>query len=91
MSKDKEHTLQKLKMFFKTSKSLPSKKKIFFTNGFLNLIFFAISGLFVITPEIERELKPETPIAQRLRAIRDLENIVLERNLEDVSFITCDS
>lgn len=45
----------------------------------------------MITPEIERELKPETPIAQRLRAIRDLENIVLERNLEDVSFITCDS
>jgi hypothetical protein len=42
------------------------------------------SGNFVLTPEVERELKPETPIAQRVRMIKDLETVVLQNNLEDV-------
>lgn len=40
--------------------------------------------MFTLTKEIERDLRPETPIAQRIRTLRELENVVLTRNLEEV-------
>ena len=38
---------------------------------------------FCITAEIERELRPETPVAQRCKTLRDLGDDVLNKRLEE--------
>ncbi|XP_055692341.1 tuberin isoform X2 [Lutzomyia longipalpis] len=67
----KENTMQKLKQFFKSSK----------TPG---------GGLqqpvdFTLTPEIERELRPETPVNQRCKILRELGEDLRKGKVEEGS------
>ncbi|GAB0090874.1 Tuberin [Sergentomyia squamirostris] len=77
----KETRIQKLKQFFKSSKA-------------------SAGGLqqqtdFCLTPEIERDLRPETPVNQRCKILRELGDHLCKRRLEDSSLkmlweLTCD-
>lgn len=89
--KDKD-TFNKLKQFFRISKTpgLFFKKLIIIVNYLINCVF--IKGTikertdFVLTVELERELRPETPVAQRCKALKELGDAVLNNRLEVVRY-----
>lgn len=49
------------------------------------LVNFKGKADFTLTSEIEKEISSDTPINQRLRAIKDLSETVATNRLEDVS------
>lgn len=52
--------------------------------------FFLVSGNykikseFILKTEIEKEIGPETPVAQRIKTIKELSEIVVANRLEEV-------
>ncbi|XP_053685229.1 tuberin isoform X2 [Sabethes cyaneus] len=68
-TKDKENTLNKLKQFFRISKSSGASHRD--------------RNFFPISPELERELQPETPVGQRCKALKDFSENVLKYRLEE--------
>lgn len=67
-TKDKENTLNKLKQFFRISKSSGTTHRD--------------RNYFPITPELERDLQPETPVGQRCKALKDFSDDVIKFRLE---------
>lgn len=39
---------------------------------------------YALKPELEREIQPETPVAQRCKALKELGDVVRNDRLEDV-------
>ncbi|XP_055707088.1 tuberin isoform X2 [Phlebotomus papatasi] len=68
----KETRIQKLKQFFKSAKV---------SGGGLQ----QQTDFFLLTPEIERELRPETPVNQRCKILRELGDDLKKCRLEDCS------
>ncbi|XP_055383497.1 tuberin [Condylostylus longicornis] len=66
-SKDKDNALNKLRHFFKASKTGVGVKER------------------ELGPELERELRPENPVAQRCKTLKDLGEMVLTTKLEDAA------
>ncbi|XP_055530935.1 tuberin isoform X2 [Wyeomyia smithii] len=67
-TKDKENTLNKLKQFFRISRSSGATHRD--------------RNYFPISPELERELQPETPVGQRCKALKDFSEDVIKYRLE---------
>ncbi|XP_055596027.1 tuberin isoform X2 [Uranotaenia lowii] len=67
-NKDKENTLNKLKQWFRSSKTSTTTQRE--------------RNYFPISTELERELQPETPINQRCKALKDFSEDVIKYRLE---------
>ncbi|XP_058838559.1 tuberin isoform X2 [Topomyia yanbarensis] len=67
-AKDKENTLNKLKQFFRISKTSGTTHRD--------------RNCFPISSELERELQPETPVGQRCKALKDFSDNVIKYRLE---------
>ncbi|XP_055620720.1 tuberin isoform X2 [Toxorhynchites rutilus septentrionalis] len=67
-SKDKDNALNKLKQFFRNSR----------TSGTMH----RDRSFICITPDLERELQPETPVGQRCKVLKDFSDDVLKYRLE---------
>ncbi|XP_063696439.1 tuberin [Culicoides brevitarsis] len=67
-SKEKEQTLNKFKNFFRmTNKQGGTRDR----------------HEFCLTPELEKELRPETPVAQRCKTLKELGDVVASNTLKE--------
>jgi transcriptional/translational regulatory protein YebC/TACO1 len=69
VDKMSKNQLDKLKQWFKSSKSSNSQDR------------------YALIPELERELRKESPIEKRIKLLKDLNDVVIHNRLEEVSFI----
>ncbi|XP_058457517.1 tuberin isoform X2 [Malaya genurostris] len=68
-NKDKDNALNKLKQFFRISKTSGTTHRD--------------RNYFPISSELERELQPETPVGQRCKALKDFSDNVIKYRLEE--------